>query len=106
MTSPVSPTHSLTPLTIAFAMPAFVPLRCLLRPSPNALLLGGALGVVGDFPELMKLLPSPVAYSEPMLGSTFSPADRETKSANGTSHTHRPKYDAISVNVGIEESRV
>jgi hypothetical protein len=36
-----------------------------------------------------------------MLGSTFSPAERETKRANGTSHTQRPKYDAISVNDGM-----
>jgi hypothetical protein len=46
-----------------------------------------------------------VAYSEPIEGSTFSPADSETNSANGTSQTHRPKYDAISVNEGMLASR-
>lgn len=33
ITSPVSPTHSLTPVTTAFAMPALVPLRARLLPS-------------------------------------------------------------------------
>jgi hypothetical protein len=46
-----------------------------------------------------------VAYSDPILGSTFSPADRETNSAKGTSQTQRPKYDAISVKEGIFASR-
>jgi hypothetical protein len=40
-----------------------------------------------------------------MLGSTFSPADRETKRAKGTSQTQRPKYDAISVKEGISAER-
>jgi hypothetical protein len=40
-----------------------------------------------------------------MEGNTFSPADSETKSANGTSQTHRPKYDAISVKEGMFASR-
>lgn len=33
MTSPVSPIHSFTPVTTAFAIPAFVPLLALLLPS-------------------------------------------------------------------------
>lgn len=34
---------------------------------------------------------SPVAYSLPILGSTFSPALRDTKSVNGTSQMQMPK---------------
>ena len=49
----------------------------------------------------MKELPSPVAYSLPMLGRTFSPADNETKRAKGISQMHNPKKDATSVKVGI-----
>ena len=78
ITAPVSPTQSLIPSTAALAMPVF--LRFLLWP----------------------MLPflSPVAYSEPILGSTFSPALKLTNSAKGTSHTHKPKYEAISVKLG------
>ena len=95
MTSPVSPTHSLTPLTTAFAIPAFcVPLLGLFflpsAPTPE-----------GVCPGVVKLLPVPVAYSDPMDGSTFSPAESDTKRLKGTSHTHRPKYEAISVKVGM-----
>ena len=43
---------------------------------------------------------SPVAYSLPILGSTFSPALKLTKRANGTSQMQIPKYDAISVKLG------
>ena len=43
----------------------------------------------------------PVAYSLPMLGRTFSPALREMKRAKGTSQTHMPKKEAISVKVGM-----
>lgn len=43
----------------------------------------------------------PVAYSLPMLGSTFSLALNDTNRAKGTSQTHIPKYEAISVKVGI-----
>ena len=102
MTSPVSPTQSRTPLIAFFAIPAFVPLLCLLRPSTPVPAVPLPKAVVGSFPGLIKLLPSPVAYSEPIDGNTFSPADSETKSAKGTSQTHSPKYDAISVNVGID----
>ena len=41
-----------------------------------------------------------VAYSEPMEGSTFSDAESETKSENGTSQTCRKKKEATSVKVG------
>lgn len=54
----------------------------------------------GILPPLVKLLPSPVAYSDPILGSTFSEAESETKRENGMSQTHRPKKDAISVKDG------
>lgn len=37
-----------------------------------------------------------------MVGKTLSLAESETKSENGTSQMHRPKYDAISVKVGID----
>jgi hypothetical protein len=48
---------------------------------------------------------SPVAYSDPILGSTFSLADSEMNSANGTSQTQRPKNEDISVKEGgIEEA--
>ena len=83
ITSPVSPTQSRTPLTTAFAIPWFVPLLALPFLSPPTL--------SGSLPALIKLLPSPVAYSDPILGKTFSPADSDTKSANGTSQTQRPK---------------
>lgn len=79
MTAPVSLIQSFAPLTAALAMPVFLLLWPFLNPTPSR---------------------SPVAYSDPMLGSTFSPALRLTNNANGTSQTHRPKYDAISVNVG------
>lgn len=69
ITAPVSPTHSLTLFTAAFAMPVFLRL-CPFTPTPAL---------------------SPVAYSEPMLGSTFSPALRLTKKANGTNQTQIPK---------------
>lgn len=93
ITSPVSPTQSLTPLIAFFAIPAFVPLLCLLLPSSPELLLAAPLPnpAPGSLPGVMKLLPSPVAYSEPIEGSTFSPAERDTKSAKGTSQTQRPK---------------
>lgn len=63
---------------------------------PVMLALGAA-----SLPGLMKLLPCPVAYSLPMLGSTFSPALKLTNNANGTSHTFKPKKLAISVKVGM-----
>lgn len=85
---PVSLTHPTVPSIAAFTNPfAFLPLR---SPRPPRL------------PSIaVTLLVSPVAYSLPMLGSTFSPALKETNSANGTSHTQRPKYDAISVKDGM-----
>lgn len=55
-------------------------------------------------------LPSAVApgmvlgSSLAIVGSTLSLAERETKSAKGTSQTHSPKYEAISVKVGREAS--
>ena len=89
--SPVSPIQSTTPLTAAFAIPAFcVP----------ALFLPATPSLPGTLPGLTKLLPAPVAYSDPMLGSTFSPALKLTNSANGTNHTCSPKKLAISVNDG------
>ncbi|KAG5986313.1 hypothetical protein E4U54_005494, partial [Claviceps lovelessii] len=46
-------------------------------------------------------LPSaPRTGSVPMVGSTLSPADRLTNSAKGTSHTHRPKKEAIMEKLG------
>ena len=102
ITSPVSPTHSLTPFTAAFAMPDCVLLR-LCRVLPVTLLSPPVptIPCCGSCPALMKLLPCPVAYSEPMLGSTFSPALKLTKSENGTSQTCNPKNEAISVNDGM-----
>lgn len=97
ITSPVSPTQFLTPLTIVFAMPAFVPLLCLLLPPPTPTPTPAPpptplpKPLAGSFPALIKLLPSPVAYSEPIEGNTFSPAESDTKSAKGTSQTQRPK---------------
>ena len=89
--SPVSPIHSTTPLTAALAIPAFcVP----------ALFLPILSSPPGTLPGLTKLLPAPVAYSDPMLGSTFSPALKLTNSANGTNHTCSPKNLASSVNDG------
>lgn len=95
--SPVSPIHSVTLLTAALAIPAdCVPAR--FRPVRLEL----SKTALGSTPGLTKLLPAPVAYSEPILGSTFSPALKLTKSANGTSQTIKPKKDAISVNVGVD----
>lgn len=54
----------------------------------------------GTLPGLTKLLPAPVAYSDPILGSTFSPALKLTNNANGTNHTCSPKKLAISVKLG------
>lgn len=104
MSSPVSPIQSLTPLTAALAMPAFVP-ALFLPVLPYALdppSIGEpyADATPGSCPGVTKLLPAPVAYSDPMLGNTFSPADSETNKAKGTSHTCRPKKAAISVKVG------
>src|ERR1700753_4339268 len=78
----ISPTHSLTPSIACLAIP----------PTPLFALPPDSR------PGETKLLPSPVAYSEPMVGSTFSPADSATNSAKGTSHTKMPKKDAISLN--------
>ena len=39
--------------------------------------------------------------SLPIVGSTLSLADKLTNSANGTIQTQRPKYEAISVKVGM-----
>lgn len=90
--SPVSPTQSLTFVTACFAIPDCVLLLlCLVRPGIFA---------DGSMPGLINELPCPVAYSDPMLGSTFSPALRLTNRAKGTSHTFIPKNDAISVNEG------
>ncbi len=58
--------------------------------------------VSAPFPGLTKLLPSPVAYSLPILGSTFSPALSAMNSEKGTSQTQSPKYADISVKVGNE----
>jgi hypothetical protein len=75
-TFPVSPTQSLNPSTTAFAIPCR-----LFFLSP-------------DIPGM------PPGSSLPIVGSTLSLADKLTKRANGTSQTHSPKYEAISVNVG------
>lgn len=82
MISPVSLVQSRTPSTKALAIPLFLDL-----PSEG-------LRPVG-------LARSPVTYSEPMLGNTFSPALKLTNRANGTSQTHRPKYEATSEKEGI-----
>jgi hypothetical protein len=50
-------------------------------------------------PELMP--PANDGPSLPIVGRTLSLADKLTKSANGTNHTQSPKYDAISVKVGM-----
>jgi hypothetical protein len=91
--SPVSPIHSTTPLTAAFAIPAFC-VPALFLPILSLSLPPGTL------PGLTKLLPAPVAYSDPILGNTFSPALKLTNSAKGTNHTCKPKKLAISVNDG------
>jgi hypothetical protein len=44
----------------------------------------------------------PLGASLPIVGKTLSLADRLTNKAKGTSQTQRPKYEAISVNVGNE----
>ncbi len=44
--------------------------------------------------------PDTAGPSLPIVGKTLSLAERLTNSENGTNHTHRPKYDAISVKVG------
>jgi hypothetical protein len=36
-----------------------------------------------------------------MLGKTYSPALKLTKSAKGTSQTFKPKKEAISVKLGV-----
>jgi len=76
MTFPVSPTQSLNLSTTAFAIPCRLFFR---SPDPPSIPPGSSLLIVG---------------------STLSLADKLTKRANGTSQTHRPKYEAISVNVG------
>ena len=73
--SPISLNHSMAPSTAAFAKPFF--------------LIFSLFALV-----------SPVAYSLPILGSTLSPALRETKKAKGTSQMRRPKKEATSVKVG------
>jgi hypothetical protein len=75
-TFPVSPTQSLKPSTTAFAIPCRL---FFLSPDPPGMPPGSSL---------------------PIVGSTLSLADKLTKRANGTSQTHRPKYEAISVKVG------
>src|SRR5436190_19394561 len=88
--SPVSPIQSLTPSTNAFAIPLFLfflstATSPITPPAP-------------DVTEVEEPLGTPIAYSEPIVGNTFSPALKLTNSAKGTNQTHRPKYDAISVN--------
>ena len=41
--------------------------------------------------------------SLPMVGRTLSLADRLTNNEKGINQTHRPKYEAISVKVGMSE---
>jgi hypothetical protein len=82
MSSPVSLVQSRTPSTKALAIPLF-------------------LDLPSEGPRPVGLARSPVAYSEPMLGNTFSPALKLTNRANGTSQTHRPKYEATSEKEGI-----
>jgi hypothetical protein len=53
-----------------------------------------------DVTEAEEPMDVPIAYSDPIVGNTFSPALKLTNSANGTNQTHKPKYDAISVKVG------
>lgn len=104
ISSPASPTHSLTPFTAALAMPVCVLLLlCLVRvdtPPTLGMAYPPLAMEFGSWPGLTNELPAPVAYSDPMDGRMFSPADSETNSANGTSHTPSPKKLAISVNVG------
>lgn len=67
--SPVSLAQSRTPVTAAFAIPVCVPDRlCRVRPLYDP--LTPTADPLGSWPGLMKLLPWPVAYSDPMLGST------------------------------------
>lgn len=101
ISSPVCPIHSLTPFTAAFAIPALVPVLPLLGPdNPPRPSMPAPLAPSGMAPGLMKLLPSPVAYSDPIDGSTFSPADSDTNKLKGTNHTQSPKKDEISVKEG------
>jgi hypothetical protein len=94
MKSPVSLTHVLTLSTSCFASPE----------PPFELPLLVPFMPIG-LPADAKLLPSPVAYSDPIDGSTSSLADKETKSAKGISQTHRPKKEATSVNVACSSSQ-
>jgi hypothetical protein len=89
--STVSVTHSLTLSISAFASPILSPFALLLSPNEFE---------AGSWPGLIKLDPSPVAYSLPMEGKTLSPADSATNKVNGTSQTHSPKNEAISLNDG------
>lgn len=82
MTSPVSLVQSRTPSTKALAIPLF-------------------LDLPPEGPSPAGLACSPVTYSEPMLGNTFSPALKLTNRANGTSQMHSPKYEATSEKEGI-----
>ena len=71
--SPALPNHSLAPPKTVFAIPA---------PAPFFLLA-----------ELLPIVAE-------VLGSTFSPALKDTNREKGTSHTQIPKKALISVNVG------
>ena len=129
--SPVSPTHSLTPSTATLTSPLAPRFRPLLPESSPKLPSLTALGLLEPLPVALALRglsielidPRPnalgllivlegvasgelgfVAYSEPIEGRMFSPADKETKRENGTSQTWRKKNEAISVKDGRSEA--
>ena len=71
-------------------------------PIPESTLSTSTLTI--PWPRLDLLLSPPLVDAEgslPMVGRTLSLAERLTNSANGTNQTHKPKYDATSVNEGM-----